>query len=372
VAADVLDTQKPVNGLIVHLVKAKKDLKVGDTVEFAVDPNHRYPTVRHHTATHLLHAALRKVLGTSVTQAGSLVAPEKLRFDYTANKAPTPEQIRQIEDMVNEAVLKNMPARAQEFPADVARKMGAMALFGEKYGDKVRCLLVSEYDYTQPEKAFSLELCGGTHAHASGDIGAFKIISDASISAGVRRMEAVAGTVALDYFRGIEQSVLSIADKLKATPAEVQARVSKLIDKQKSLEQEIRDLKLKLAQGGGNGETAAPAIQNINGIQLAINVADGLDTNELRTLVDRLKTQIKSGVVFAASAIDDEGKEKISFVVATTPDMKEKGVNAGAIAKAAAAELGGSGGGRPDFAQGGGQGKDKLQALLKKIPSLIK
>ncbi len=372
VVADVLDAQKPVNGLIVHVVKAKKDLKVGDTVEFAVNPNTRNPTVRHHTATHLLHAALRQVLGTSVTQAGSLVAPEKLRFDYTASKAPTPEQIRRIEDLVNEAILKNMPATAQEFPADVARKMGAMALFGEKYGDKVRCLLVSEFDYTQPEKAFSLELCGGTHAHASGDIGAFKIISDTSISAGVRRMEAVAGTVALDYFRGIEQSVLSIADKLKATPNEVQARVSKLIDKQKSLEQEIRDLKLKLAQGGGSGAAAGPEIQNVNGIQLAVNVADGLDVNELRTLVDRLKQQIKSGVVFAASTIDDEGKEKVSFVVAATPDMKDKGVNAGAIAKAAAAELGGSGGGRPDFAQGGGQGKDKLQALLKKIPLLIK
>lgn len=369
--AEVIDAQKPVANFIVHIVKAKRDIKVGDKLEFAVDPNHRYPTVRHHTATHLLHAALRKVLGTTVTQAGSLVAPDRLRFDYTASKAPTPEQLRVIEDMVNDVILKNLEATPKIFPADAARKMGAMALFGEKYGNEVRCLLISDKGFEKPEDAFSLELCGGTHAHATGDIGAFKITSDTSISAGVRRMEAVAGMVALNYFRGIEQSVLNLSEKLKASPNEVEGRVSKMIEKQKSLEQEIRDLKLRLAQGGGGEKAAEPAVQTVDGIQLAVNITDGLDVNELRTLADRLKQQLKSGVVFAASTVQDEGREKVSFVIAATADLKTK-VNAGTIAKAAAAELGGSGGGRPDFAQGGGSGREKLEILIKKIPSLIK
>lgn len=372
VLADVHDAQKPVNNFIVHQVKARKELKTGDAVEFLVDRLHREPTMRHHTATHLLHAALRKILGTTVTQAGSLVSPEKLRFDYTYNKALTPDQMKQIENMVNEAILKNMPVKPTITTPDVARKMGAMALFGEKYGDQVRCLLISEKDFNEPEKAFSLELCGGTHCHASGDIGAFKITSDTSIAAGVRRMEAVAGTKALDYFRSIENSLLSLADKLKTSPTDIEGRVSKLIEKQKQMEQDVRDLKLKLAQGGGTAATATAAdVQTINGISLMVKVADGLSVDDLRTLADRLKTQFKSGVVFAASTVIDEDREKVSFIVAATPDLKGK-FNAGAVAKAVAAELGGSGGGRPDFAQGGGQGKDKLDAVIKKIPSLIK
>ena len=370
--ATVLDTQKPAGDLIVHRVHAKRQLKIGQTVEFAVDPNHREPTKRHHTATHLLHAALRKVLGTTVTQAGSLVAPDRLRFDYTFNRPPTPDELRTVEHMVNDVVLQNLKSEPKVFPADEARKMGAMALFGEKYGDQVRCLIISPKGFADdPKAAFSLELCGGTHCSASGDIGAFKIVSDASIAAGVRRIEAVAGHVALEYFRGVESSVKSIAEKLRVPANDVETRVAKILDRQKQLEDEVRALKLKLAQGGGAAE-AAPEIQTVNGVNLAVKVSDGLDVKSLRELADQMKNKIKSGVVFAASTVNVEGKDKVSFIVALTPDAQKKGLNAGAIAKAVAARIGGSGGGRPDFAQGGGQGKDKLAAALNALPSLIK
>lgn len=367
--AVVADAQKPAPNLISHEVNVSSDIKVGDKVKFVVDRNHREPTKKHHTATHLLHAALRKVLGKSVTQAGSLVAPDRLRFDYTHSKPLTKEQTLQIENMVNEVILDNLKAEPKTFPADVARKMGAMALFGEKYGDQVRCLVVSPKGFETVDQAFSLELCGGTHVSATGDIGAFKIVSDSSLASGVRRMEAVVGMKAVEYLRRLEENVNNVADKLKSTPNEIGDKVSKLLDRQKQLEQEVKDLKLKLAQGGGS--QSGPETQDVNGVQLAIKVNEGLDVGSLRTLADRLKTQIKSGVVFAATTVMDEGKEKVSFIFALTPDVQAKGLNAGQMAKIVAAELGGSGGGRPDFAQGGGQGKEKLDSVLKKIPSLL-
>lgn len=370
VLADVLDVQKPINNFVTHIVKAHKILNIGDKVEFAVDKDSREPTMRHHTATHLLHAALRKILGTTVTQAGSLVEPERLRFDYTYNKPLTPEQIAQVEHLVNFAVLENWKVTPKVFPADQARKMGAMALFGEKYGNEVRCLLISGKGFEDFSEAFSLELCGGTHVSATGDIGAFKIVSDTSLAAGVRRIEALAGFKSLEYFNNVENILSSVSEKLKAPPKEVDSRLGKILERQKQLEQEVRDLKLKLVQGGETG-ASQPAVQVVKGINLAIKVTEGLEAKDLRTLADRLKEQIKSGVVFAASTNLDEGKEKISFVFTVTPDMKAKGLDAGKLAKAAAAELGGSGGGRPDFAQGGGEGNAKLQALVQKIPSLI-
>ncbi len=205
---------------------------------------------------------------------------------------------------------------------------------------------------------------------ATGDIGAFKILSDSSLAAGVRRIEAVAGQKTVSYLRNVENKLYSISDRLKSSPEEADQRVAKLIDKQKQLEQEIRDLKLKMAQGGGNAG-ASSEVQNVNGIPLAIKIVDGLDAKELRTLADRLKEQLKSGVIFAASTVNDEGREKISFVFAVTTDLKPRGLDAGKLAKAAAAELNGSGGGRPDFAQGGGEGKSRLDALIKKLPGLL-
>ncbi|MCB4755735.1 MAG: alanine--tRNA ligase [Elusimicrobia bacterium] len=401
VAASVLNTHKPINDLISHTVTVLSlppdggrpgggappltpplagrgtenlgGLSVGDTIELRVDKNHREPTMRHHTATHLLHAALRKVLGPQATQAGSLVSPEKLRFDYSYNKALAPEQIKEIETIVNEAVLKNMKATPILTTPEAARKMGAMALFGEKYGDKVRCLVISEHEPDAPEKAFSLELCGGTHCSRTGDIGAFKILSETSIAAGARRIEAVSGLKALEHFNKREEALQALSEKLKATPQELGGRIDKMLERQKQLEQEVRDLKIKLAQGGsGSPGAGGPEIQTVNGIPLAIKVAEGLSVDELRTLADRLKHELKSGVVFVATTTPEDGREKVSFVFAVTPDLKEKGLNAGQLAKAVAQELGGSGGGRADFAQGGGQGKENLQSILKKIPSLIK
>ena len=371
--ADVIDTQKPIPDFISHHVVAKRELKVGDALEFRVDKNTRNPTRRHHTATHILHAALRTVLGKTVTQAGSLVAPDRLRFDYTFNKPLTHEQILEIENIVNNAVLENYDVTPKEFSAADAKKMGAMALFGEKYGDKVRCLLISAKGYDDHAEGFSLELCGGTHVDATGDIGAFKIVSDTSLAAGIRRMEAVAGMRAIEYFRQTEGRLNTIADKLKAPPAEADARVTKLLDRQRQLEQEVRDLKLRQAQApSAAGAAGGPSVQTVNGIQLAVNVTEGLDPKDLRTLADRLKQQIKSGVVFAATVINDEGRKKVSFVFAITDDVKAKGVDAGKLAKAAAVELQGSGGGRADFAQGGGEGRDRLDALVKKLPEFLK
>jgi alanyl-tRNA synthetase len=370
VLADVVDAQKPITNFVVHVVKVHKDLNVGDKVDFVVDKDHREPTKRHHTATHLLHAALRKILGTTVTQAGSLVEPERLRFDYTYNKPLTSEQIADVERLVNDAVLQNWKVTPKVFPAEEARKMGAMALFGEKYGNEVRCLLVSGKGFEDLSEAFSLELCGGTHVSASGDIGPFKIVSDTSLAAGVRRIEAVAGFKALEYFHNVESILSSVSDKLKSPAKEVDSRLTKILERQKQLEQEVRDLKLKLVQGGET-TAAQPAVQVVRGINLAIKVTEGLEAKDLRTLADRLRDQIKSGVVFAASTVAEDGREKISFVFTVTPDMKAKGLDAGKLAKAAAAELGGSGGGRADFAQGGGEGNAKLQALVQKIPTLI-
>jgi len=374
ILATVYDAQKPIDKLTVHFVKAQEKIKVGDTLQFQVDENHREPTRRHHTATHLLHAALRKVLGSSVTQAGSLVSPEKLRFDYTYNKPPTPEQLKTIEDMVNAVIQKNWKVQSTITTPELARKMGAMALFGEKYGDQVRCLMISEKGFNKAQDAFSLELCGGTHCQAAGDIGLFKIISDSSLAAGVRRMEALAGFKALDYFRKLEKSLISLSENLKSSPDQLDSRIKKLLERQKQLDQEVRDLKLKLAQGGegGSQSQSGPHIQKVNGINLAIKVSDGLEISDLRTLADRMKQQVKSGVVFVASATKDEDREKVSFVLTLTPDLIQKGLNAGKIAKAVATELKGSGGGRPDFAQGGGQDKSSLDALLKKLPELIK
>jgi len=310
-------------------------------------------------------------LGKTVTQAGSLVAPDRLRFDYTYNKPLTPEQTRQIEDLVNAAVLENMDVTPKVFPADQAKKMGAMALFGEKYGNEVRCLLVSKKGFEDFADAFSLELCGGTHVSATGDIGAVKIVGDSSVAAGVRRMEAVAGMRTLEYLRQRESTLNSIADCLKASPDEATQRVSKMVERQKQLEQEVRDLKLKIAQGGGAATESGPATQNVKGTNLAIKVTEGLEAKDLRTFADRIKDQIKSGVVFAATKNVDDGKEKVSFVFVVTPDLKPKGLDAGKLAKAASSELGGSGGGRPDFAQGGGEGFAKLDALVKKIPTFF-
>jgi len=364
-----LDTQKPASDLIAHFVEPNKNLKVGEEIELLVDKDHREPTKRHHTATHLLHAALRKILGKNVTQAGSLVEPNRLRFDYTYNKPLTPQQIQEIEDMVNFAILQNWDVTPKVFPSEQAKKMGAMALFGEKYGDQVRCLLISAKGYENFAESFSLELCGGTHVSATGDIGGFKITSDTSLAAGVRRMEAITGFKTIEYLRSLEGTIKGLSEKLKTPPDQLGSRISRLMERQNQLEQELRDMKIKLAQGGTAQSNLE--IQKINGISLAVRVNEGLNVDELRLLADRLKQQLKSGVVFVATTTEDEGKVKVSFIFTLTPDLKDK-YNAGLWAKKAAQELGGSGGGRPDFAQGGGQGREKLNDLIKKLPELLK
>ncbi len=360
---EVLDTQKPVDGLIVHEVRVKSGaVKSGDAVLAQVDETSRKHTMRHHTATHLLHAALRSVLGSQVTQAGSLVTPEKLRFDFTYPKALTDEQLDQIESHVNRGVLANVSRKRSEGSLDDARKEGALAFFGDKYGSKV---FVVKYD------GVSTEVCGGTHCLATGDIGSFKITSESSVGSGVRRIEAVAGEKALEYFRGQSDLIRKLSDKLRASPAEALDRIDKLLQKQLDLERELQSLRRE-GQSGKLSELVSKAksvpIGAGNGsAKVLAEVVDGLDAASLRDAADALKDKLGSGVVLLATSEDD----KVSFVVSVTPDCAKQGLHAGKIAKSFAQEIGGSGGGRDVFAQGGGKKSPELDKILGRFPETL-
>lgn len=366
--AEVLDTQRPVEGLIVHRVRVVKcTLKENQEVEAKVDENRRAAVRRHHTATHLLHAVLRRNLGSHVIQFGSLVAPDRLRFDYAHTGAPSFEELSRIEQEVNRTILKNLPVHIGNFSIDQAKKMGATALFGEKYGQEVRCVLVSDQDFPHTDQAESLELCGGTHCHATGDIGAFKITAESSIGSGLRRIEAVAGEAAIQYFHGIEETVKSLCEKLRSAPRELAAKIDKLLSVQKELERQLKEAKIKLAQGGSSKDSGNN-IQNVQGVPCLVKVADGLDIPSLRSLADNLKNQLPFGLILA---VGSQEEDKISFVVKLSPDLVKKGFNAAAFARDFAKRINGSAGGRADFAQGGGKGHGLLENALKDLGSII-
>ena len=350
--ATVTDTHSPAQGLIVHKVKVEKGtIKLGDTVTAEVDIQKRDATRRNHTATHLVHAALREVLGGHVKQAGSVVHPNYLRFDFNHFQPMTDEEIKEVERLVNEQVLRNVKVDTDVMPVEEAIRGGAMALFGEKYAGMMRVLTVP---------GFSKELCGGTHVRATGDIGVFKITSDESIASGVRRIRAVTGFDAYERFREDEQLIESAVANLRTSRAELPNVIGKLQDELKKARRETEELKLKIASGAistsaANGDEA----REVAGVRVLAKEASGLDAAGMRQLSDTLLDRIKSGVVVIGRANDG----KASLIVRTSDDLTKR-VPAGQVIKELAPIIGGRGGGKADMAEGGGSQPEKLAEAL--------
>jgi alanyl-tRNA synthetase len=344
------------------------ELSVGDTVHQKVDAERRNRTRANHSATHLLHAALRRRLGTHVTQKGSLVAPDYFRFDFSHPKALTREEIEAVEAEVNSQIRSNEPVTTQLMTPDEAISEGAMALFGEKYGDEVRVLSMGRTG----EGDYSVELCGGTHVRALGDIQLLKIISESAVSSGVRRIEALTGEAARQWLNNRESKLREAAATLKAAPDEVPARITSLMEDRRRLERELADAKKALAMGGGAAKSDSAAPENVNGHKFLGQVVEGLTPKDLRSTVDTMKKQVGSGI----AALVAVNKGRASVAVGVTDDLAGQ-VSAVNLVKAAVATLGGQGGGgRPDMAQGGGpdgsRATDALDAVrnaLKKVPA---
>lgn len=352
--ATVADTYSPVQGLIIHKVTIDKgSIKVGDTVTATVDAEKRDATRRNHTATHLVHAALREVLGTHVKQGGSVVAPNVLRFDFTHYQPMTDTEIAEVEDLVNREILKNEPVNTNVMAIEEAMAGGAMALFGEKYGADVRVLSVGD-------GVFSKELCGGTHVRATGDIGSFKIISDEAIASGVRRIRAITGFDAFERFRDDEKLIDASLGALNTQRDNLPNAIARLQEDLKKTRKEMDELKLKIATGAiGEATSGGDETKEINGVKVLGKVVEGLDANGTRQLSDTLLARLKSGVVIIGRA--DEGK--VGLIVRVSDDLTGK-VKAGDIIREIAPIVGGKGGGKADMAEGGGTEPGKLSDAI--------
>jgi len=353
----VADTQKrgAVNS---HLGKVDQGtISVGDKLAAHVDAARRRAIMANHSATHLLHAALRKVLGTHVQQKGSLVAPDRLRFDFAHNSPVTPDELRKIENIVNEQIRTNAAAETREMPYDAAVSAGAIALFGEKYEKDVRVLRFGD---------FSMELCGGTHVSRMGDIGLFKIVSEGGVQAGVRRIEAVTAQGAYDYVTATDQIVKDLAGLLRGTRDDVKTKVTDALERIRQLEKENRALKDKLASGQGTDLSAGA--RDIAGVKLVAAQVDGADAGALRNAVDQLKDKLKSAVIVLASV---DATNKITLVAGVTADQTAR-VKAGELVGNVAGQVGGKGGGRPDFAQAGGNNPAALGAALASVEAFVR
>jgi len=344
------DTQKNV---VAHLhigVCETGGFAVGDEITASVDATGRARTVLNHSATHLLHAALRRVLGKHVMQKGSLVAPDRLRFDFSHYAAVTPEELVEIEWLVNEKIRENRATEARLMAYDDAIEHGAVALFGEKYGDEVRVLKIGD---------FSIELCGGTHVDRAGDIGLFKITSESGIAAGVRRIEAITGDGALDWISGGQMALDRVAALLKGGRADVEDKVRQVVDRNRALEKEVKALRGKLA--GAAGQDLAAGARDVKGVKvLSVRLDDDTDPGTLRDTVDRMKDRLGTAVVVLGSATADG---KVRLAAGVTRDATDR-IRAGDLIKAVALQVGGSGGGRADFAQAGGTDPRQLDAAL--------
>lgn len=360
--AQVTDTKKYADGLHVHMCKILAGtLEVGQAVQLTVDRNRRDELRKNHSATHLLHSALKKVLGEHVTQKGSLVAPDRLRFDFAHQKPVTEDQRIEIEQLVNKQIQLNLPTSTQMMSPEEAQKNGAIALFGERYGEVVRVVRFGENAET-----VSMELCGGTHVNRTGDIGLFKIIAEESVASGIRRIEALTGLGALQHILKQEQLLYDLAQSMKVPMNQLQPKVSSLLQERKALDREVGDLRRKLAMSGGNVGSGEGKVETIGDTSVICKVLDGLPAKEVRGLADDLKKQVKSGVVVVAGV--DSGK--VSMVVGVTNDLTSR-LNAADLVAAGAAAMGGRGGGKPDLAQAGGTEPDKLDAAVTAVKNKI-
>jgi alanyl-tRNA synthetase len=332
-------------------------IRLGETLRAEVDGERRRAIALNHTATHLLHAALRRQLGSHVQQKGSLVAPDRLRFDFSHFQAVSPEELTAIERLVNAQIRLNAPAETRLMGYESAVAAGAMALFGEKYEKDVRVLRVGE---------FSMELCGGTHVERAGDIGLFKIVSESGVASGVRRIEALTGEAAIEYVEQNEGMLRELAHLVRGSREDVKEKVQDALERIRHMEKELRTLKDRLASGQG-ADLASGAIE-INGVKVVATEVEGADAGALRSAVDRLKERLKSAVVVLASV---ESPQKVVLVAGVTADQTQR-IKAGELVGVIAAQLGGRGGGRPDFAQAGGNNPAALAAALASVPDLVR
>ena len=349
------DTQKSGDANVHFGTVEQGSFKVGDSVEAVVDAERRQAIRLNHTATHLMHAALRNVLGDHVAQKGSLVAPDRLRFDFSHYEGVTSEQLQEIEDIVNAEIRKNIAADTNLMSYDDAIESGAMALFGEKYGDKVRVLRLGD---------FSVELCGGTHVERTGDIGAFKITHEGGVASGVRRIEAVTGQGAMEWINNNQRALGDLAGMLRSTPDQAAAKVGQLLKRTKDLEKELVAAKQALVTGQATDHS--DAVEEIAGIKVLATRMDGADAKTLRDAVDKFKDKLQSAVVVLGSV--DDGKVRLAAGV--TKNNIDK-VRAGDLIKPVAEQVGGKGGGRPDFAQAGGTDASKLDQALKSVSAWV-
>ncbi|MCF8153952.1 MAG: alanine--tRNA ligase, partial [Rhodoferax sp.] len=337
-----------------HGTLASGALKVGDAVTARVDTDVRAATVRNHSATHLMHKALREVLGEHVQQKGSLVNADRTRFDFTHNTPVTDAQIREIEALVNAEILANAATDAAVMGIEAAQKTGAMMLFGEKYGETVRVLSIGS----------SKELCGGTHVGRTGDIGLFKVVGESGVAAGVRRIEAVTGANALTYLQSLEDTVQAAASSLKASPNELQGRIGQILEQMRSLEKEVTALKGKLASSQGD-ELMLQAV-DVKGLKVLAARLEGADAKTLRETMDKLKDKLKTAVIVLA-AVDGD---KVQIAAGVTADSTGK-VKAGELVNFVAQQVGGKGGGKADMAMAGGTEPAKIDAALASVQAWV-
>ena len=352
---DIQETTRPVPALILHKGRVRRGrVRVGEQFQMTVNGSLRRDAARNHTATHLVHAALRDLLGPHVKQYGSLVGPNRLRFDFAHFRPLSSRDIDDIELMVNEEVRKNEAVRTEVMSIQDAVAKGALAFFGDKYGEQVRVVTV---------ESFSKELCGGTHCRHTGEIGLFRVLSETGVAAGVRRIEAQTGSGAVAYVKKLEAEVRELSELLKVGPSELAAKTRKVIGQLKDKERELEELKLKMA----SGSTTTSTVRTIAGISVHVQRTDNLDTHGMRSLADQLRDKLKSGII-ALGAAAEEGK--VSLLVIVTKDLTGR-IKAGDLVKAMAAEVGGTGGGRPEMAQAGGKDQSKLDSALEKVFSLV-